>query len=501
MMHHQHNIQAMNVVNGGNDLLLAQQKLANMLHDASMSQTNRLVLNNINLNAWNQLQMQQQQQQAKLLKHISSMDYQDRANAAALQLLYQHQQNEAAAALNQHGPAGTPMNNSQAAAAAAAAAVAATRYKTELCRSFQENGTCKYGDKCQFAHGGHELRNMMRHPKYKTELCRTFHAAGYCPYGPRCHFVHDTNVEAVQAQRMQAPQMIHHQQQHQQQMPVQQAPVNMFPHHADYFNMLNSQRNNVTSTNSSASSTYHSPKMAASSVTKQNELLVAAALALKLQNQNGGATVPLSSLTLPSSSCSSSSSSVSGYNTRGGQQLNYMSSSSNNSSSSTSPLSTFTNTNVFTFNQLPSQLETMSLSGPSSSANSTNSLLMCAANSNDGCDSPFSSLVDSTLISHSSGVICKPTRKESTSSSSSAECGSNLSPPSSRSLSPDAVSTSSRSSSSSSASSVNNDYSSSLFNLSTILSNLNLASEQAQPADNNNGVLNYISLATSNLSL
>lgn len=68
---------------------------------------------------------------------------------------------------------------------------AAQRYKTELCRSFQENGTCKYGDKCQFAHGYHELRSMMRHPKYKSELCRTFHAQGYCPYGPRCHFVHE----------------------------------------------------------------------------------------------------------------------------------------------------------------------------------------------------------------------------------------------------------------------------------------------------------------------
>jgi hypothetical protein len=67
----------------------------------------------------------------------------------------------------------------------------AQRYKTELCRSFQENGTCKYGEKCQFSHGMHELRSMMRHPKYKSELCRTFHAQGYCPYGPRCHFVHE----------------------------------------------------------------------------------------------------------------------------------------------------------------------------------------------------------------------------------------------------------------------------------------------------------------------
>ena len=64
------------------------------------------------------------------------------------------------------------------------------RYKTELCRPFDEVGECKYGDKCQFAHGVHELRRLPRHPKYKTELCRTFHSNGFCPYGPRCHFIH-----------------------------------------------------------------------------------------------------------------------------------------------------------------------------------------------------------------------------------------------------------------------------------------------------------------------
>ncbi|BET01286.1 Zinc finger C-x8-C-x5-C-x3-H type (and similar) [Nesidiocoris tenuis] len=65
------------------------------------------------------------------------------------------------------------------------------RYKTELCRPYEESGTCKYGEKCQFAHGGHELRCLVRHPKYKTELCRTFHSVGFCPYGPRCHFIHN----------------------------------------------------------------------------------------------------------------------------------------------------------------------------------------------------------------------------------------------------------------------------------------------------------------------
>nr|KAF6389520.1 ZFP36 ring finger protein like 1 [Myotis myotis] len=40
--------------------------------------------------------------------------------------------------------------------------VNSSRYKTELCRPFEENGACKYGDKCQFAHGIHELRSLTR---------------------------------------------------------------------------------------------------------------------------------------------------------------------------------------------------------------------------------------------------------------------------------------------------------------------------------------------------
>ncbi len=46
--------------------------------------------------------------------------------------------------------------------------------QTELCRSWQEMGTCRYGNKCQFAHGPNELRPIQRHPKYKTEA-RTLH--------------------------------------------------------------------------------------------------------------------------------------------------------------------------------------------------------------------------------------------------------------------------------------------------------------------------------------
>ena len=64
-------------------------------------------------------------------------------------------------------------------------------YKTELCRSWTETGTCRYGLKCQFAHGEHELRQLRRHPKYKTKVCKNYAEHGSCPYGSRCRFIHE----------------------------------------------------------------------------------------------------------------------------------------------------------------------------------------------------------------------------------------------------------------------------------------------------------------------
>lgn len=72
----------------------------------------------------------------------------------------------------------------------------ANLYKTELCRSFEETGTCRYGSKCQFAHSESELRHVDRHPKYKTEMCKTFWEQGTCPYGKRCCFIHTLREDA-----------------------------------------------------------------------------------------------------------------------------------------------------------------------------------------------------------------------------------------------------------------------------------------------------------------
>lgn len=68
-------------------------------------------------------------------------------------------------------------------------------YKTELCRTLEETGTCRYGSRCQFAHSPAELRPIPRHPRYKTEICTTFWTKGKCPYGKRCCFIH-TEQEA-----------------------------------------------------------------------------------------------------------------------------------------------------------------------------------------------------------------------------------------------------------------------------------------------------------------
>ncbi|XP_059188062.1 mRNA decay activator protein ZFP36L1 [Centropristis striata] len=85
--------------------------------------------------------------------------------------------------------------NTSSSSSTSSISYSSSRYKTELCRSFTESGLCKYGGKCQFAHGMDELRDLNRHPKYKTEPCRTFHTIGFCPYGIRCHFVHNNEEE------------------------------------------------------------------------------------------------------------------------------------------------------------------------------------------------------------------------------------------------------------------------------------------------------------------
>lgn len=73
-------------------------------------------------------------------------------------------------------------------------------YKTELCKRFSEFGNCRYGAKCQFAHGIAELRHVVRHPKYKTTKCKSYWGSGHCPYGSRCRFIHEESEGYAQPQ-------------------------------------------------------------------------------------------------------------------------------------------------------------------------------------------------------------------------------------------------------------------------------------------------------------
>jgi hypothetical protein len=67
-----------------------------------------------------------------------------------------------------------------------------SKYKTELCKTFTQNGFCPYGNKCRFAHGKQDLFDkVISCKKYKQKECISFFKNLHCCYGTRCHFKHD----------------------------------------------------------------------------------------------------------------------------------------------------------------------------------------------------------------------------------------------------------------------------------------------------------------------
>ena len=65
------------------------------------------------------------------------------------------------------------------------------KYKTELCKYYEINGYCKFGDNCAYAHGKENLRAKVTNSiSYKTKNCFQFFNNGFCPYGNRCQFAH-----------------------------------------------------------------------------------------------------------------------------------------------------------------------------------------------------------------------------------------------------------------------------------------------------------------------
>lgn len=69
-----------------------------------------------------------------------------------------------------------------------------SKYKTELCKNFEETGICKYKNKCRYAHGKQELIcKGLINKNYKKIKCDKFHGLeGYCQYGDKCQYLHDS---------------------------------------------------------------------------------------------------------------------------------------------------------------------------------------------------------------------------------------------------------------------------------------------------------------------
>ena len=72
------------------------------------------------------------------------------------------------------------------------------KYKTELCKNFEINGYCKYGENCAYAHGKENLRLKVTNTEfYRTKKCTQFFEKGYCPYGNRCQFAHQLQSNII----------------------------------------------------------------------------------------------------------------------------------------------------------------------------------------------------------------------------------------------------------------------------------------------------------------
>ena len=85
------------------------------------------------------------------------------------------------------------------------------RYKTQLCANFQRDGACRYGRRCQFAHGAHELRerSQLLAPIVPEDqkICQPFAATGFCRFGDKCKFPHVLGSRVLVAPPLPARQM------------------------------------------------------------------------------------------------------------------------------------------------------------------------------------------------------------------------------------------------------------------------------------------------------
>ncbi|KAI3675871.1 hypothetical protein L1987_85467 [Smallanthus sonchifolius] len=64
-------------------------------------------------------------------------------------------------------------------------------HKPDLCLSYLENsGFCRYGSKCQFAHGKQEIHPVPFSYKSALETCKSYNLSRTCAFGSKCRFIH-----------------------------------------------------------------------------------------------------------------------------------------------------------------------------------------------------------------------------------------------------------------------------------------------------------------------
>ena len=60
------------------------------------------------------------------------------------------------------------------------------KFKTEMCKNYEMQGYCRWGEGCSYAHGHSELRKKTHlNTNYRSKICKLFHKQGGCPYGLR----------------------------------------------------------------------------------------------------------------------------------------------------------------------------------------------------------------------------------------------------------------------------------------------------------------------------
>lgn len=78
------------------------------------------------------------------------------------------------------------------------------KVKTELCRHYNTEKGCPFGNKCNYAHGEHELKftklldleraGLIDIEVFRTHPCITWLSTGTCPFDQRCIGIHDPRV-------------------------------------------------------------------------------------------------------------------------------------------------------------------------------------------------------------------------------------------------------------------------------------------------------------------